>query len=723
MTTEKDDTYAETDKDIYEEARHFLKRVEDFESENRANGLMALKFRRGDPGDQWEDAVYSARQAEGGRLSLTINYTDLYAERIENNLKQQRPRIKCHPVKDATAEKADVVNGLTRHIENRSQASVAYDAAAGSALDIGWGYCRLIAEFVDERSMDQELRIVPILNTFTVYRDPNSILPDGSDSLQYLITTKMDRKLFKQRYRGEKIEDWQGSATGDDLDWENSSEIRLAEYFRIVERPERLFKMVDGTTRLESDFAPKALEAALADPTAHGFAMEGNQPVERMSAKREVQWFKLNGRTIVDRREGDSGPKRSLPGRYIPIACCQGKTLDINGKRFRKGMIANLMEPARMVNYWETMKTERLALAPKAEWTAYEGVIDGHPEWHDANRKNYSVLVGKAVSGPNGELLPLPSKTQPAGVESGMSEAMQSAYSGLMAMAGQPHDPGQDTRGEVVSGVALAERRELADISHFQFYNNQLLMIDFMGRLILDWIPVIYSTERMQRIISEDGKPQMVKINEQSTDTVSEIKNDLSIGQYAVVMDSGPGYDTKRQEGADTLIGIMKTPLGEIVAQKGADLVFRALDTAYSEQLADRLATSIPEELKKIVDGLPDQAKTVITQMQAQIQQLTSKVQEQEMDLRHGITKQLHADATKLQVAHLTDARKEHDTLLDTHAGKYDTDVKSHTAIGVAEINAGAKLIDSNQDRTHEKELVDLTAAAAEKTIRANGAA
>ena len=57
MTVDKDDTFAESDKDIYEEARDFLKRVEDFESENRANGLEALKFRRGDPGDQWEDCL------------------------------------------------------------------------------------------------------------------------------------------------------------------------------------------------------------------------------------------------------------------------------------------------------------------------------------------------------------------------------------------------------------------------------------------------------------------------------------------------------------------------------------------------------------------------------------------------------------------------------------------------------------------------------------------
>jgi hypothetical protein len=545
------------------------------------------------------------------------------------------------------------------------------------------------------------------------------VLPDGSDSRRYLISVEMSRIEYRAQY-GAAFSEWQPGGTGDDLNWESQHKVRLAEYFRITDTPEQLYKMVDGTTRLESDFAPGALKAALKDPEKHSFAMEtrdGKQvPVERKSSRRQVEWYKLNGRKIVDRRD--------LPGRFIPIACCQGKVLDINGKRSRKGMIENLMTPAQMVNYWETMKTERLALTHKSEWTAYEGVIDGHPEWHDANRKSYSVLVGKVVPGPDGAPLPLPTKTQPAGIEAGMSEAMQSAYSALMQMAGMPHDPGQDSQGEVVSGIALRERRELADISHFQYYDNQLLMIDFMGRLMLDWIPVTYSTERMQRIIQDDGKPQMVKLNEKTNEGgVSVVKNDLTIGQYAIVMDTGPGYDTKRKEGADTLIGILKTPLGEIVAQKGADLAFRSLDTAYSEQLADRLATSIPEELEKMIEGMPQSAKTVITQLQSQVAQLTSKVQEQEMDLKHGLTKTLHQEATKLQVAHLTDQRKEKDTTTTDDTKRFDTEVRSHTSIGVAEINAGAQLIDSNQDRDHEKELARMTAATAEKAERANGAA
>lgn len=705
-----DDKDAQTDRDIFRECKEFVDQVVDSESQNRSRAIDWLKFR---DGDQWPQTLYAERELDG-RLSLTINHTDTFVSRIENALRQQRPRIKCHPVGDgADVDKAEVINGLIRHIENRSQASIAYDTGGSSALSIGWGYWRIVAEYIDEKSFEQELKIVAIRNPFTVYRDPASVMPDGSDAVRYVISEKIKRTKYRQLYPNASNIAYDAGGVGDEmLDWESPDEIRLAEYFRIVEKPEWLYKMADGSTIFESEL-PKDEDLAAMNLK---LAMENGKPVRRKSSRKQVQWFRINGREVVDRRD--------LPGKYIPIIACQGNTLDVNGRVSRSGMIKNLIEPARMVNYWETMKTERLALAPKAEWTTYEGVIEGHPEWHDANRKSYSVLVGKAISGPNGELLPLPTKQQPAGIESGYAEAMQSAYSALMAMAGQPHDPGQDAKGQVISGIALEERRELADVTHFQYYDNQTRSIAFTGTIILDLLRYYYDTQRMQRIIGEDGKPQMVTLNERVPDEANPaiwaVKNDMKIGQYSVVMDTGPGYDTKRQEGSQKLIDLLKTPLGEVVAQKGPDLAIRGLDTAYSEELADRVAIQVPQELEKIVQTLPARAQNIVKSMGQQITQLQQQLQAAQMDIKHGLTKTLHQEATKLQIEHLRDARAEHDTQIKDDTQRFDTEVKSHTAIGVAEINAGAKLIDTGQQAAHQKELAKITAESAVRAEKSN---
>lgn len=696
-STGYDDQDAVTRKQIYTEAKDFLQEVIDHESGNRSRAIDALKFRNG---DQWETTLLQSRP---DRLNITVNHTDTMVTRIENNLKQQRPRIKCHPLSDANVDKAKLVNGLVRDIENKSQASVAYDAGGSMALSIGWGYWRIVADYVSEHSFEQELKIKPIRNPFTVYKDPASVLPDGSDSMRYVISEKMKRIKYKQLYPKMPNTEYQDKGIGDeDMQWESKDEIRLAEYYRIIEKPERLFKMESGKTLFESDFEPGHLKIALKDPEKYGFARElDGSVVQRQSTRRQLQWFRLNGREVVDQRD--------LPGKYIPIIFCQGNVLDINGRVTRKGMIENMIEPAKLVNYWESSKAERLALTSKAPWKAYEGVTDGHPEWNDANQKNYSVLVGKAIVGPNGQLLPLPERIEAVSVEAGFAEASQDAEHQLMAIAGMPHEPGQDSAGEVVSGKAIQQRRALADDSHYQYYDNQTLSIAFTGRLLFDLIPYYYTNEQEQRIIGEDGVPQMVWINQKVQDESGEwiVKNDMTVGEYDVVMDTGPGYDTKRLEGSEALTAMLGTPMGEVITHAAPDIVMRSYDFPYADEIADRLLPQSPEGMKKAMESLPKQAQSIVQALQGQLQQAQQKMQQMAADLKYGLTKTLHQDATKLQIAHLDDQRSEEDTHMETSTTVFDTHFKGDTAIKVAEIKAGAQLLNTHVEAEHNRKAAE----------------
>lgn len=690
-----------------------MQTVIDHESDNRSRGINALNFR---DGEQWEQPMLQSRP---DRLNITINHTDTLVTRIENNLKQQRPRIKCHPLNDADVDKALLVSGIVRDIENRSQASVAYDAGASMALTMGWGYWRVMNFYVDEASFEQELRIVPIRNPFTVYKDPASVLPDGSDAMRYIVSEKIKRTKFKQLYPKAKNIEFSDMGIGDgDSEWESRDEIRLAEYYRIVEKPEWLYKL-DGHTVFESDFAPgEHARIATLSPTmlsAAGFALDDTgKPMRRRSFRRQVEWYRLNGREVVE--------KRDPPGLYIPIVLVQGNVLDVNGKIRRKGMVENMMVPARLCNYAESSIHERLGLAPKAPWIAFEGVIEGHPEWHTANQTNQSVLVGKAVTGPNGETLPLPQRTQPASLEQGYTEAMQLAEHHLMAIAGMPHEPGQDSEGEVVSGKAIQQRRALADDAHYQYYDNQTISIAFTGRILFDLIPYYYSTEREQRIIGEDGVPKIVWLN-QKVEGQEHKNNDMTIGEYDVVMDTGPGYDTKRLEGAEALTNLMGTPMGEIVAKAAPDIVMRSYDFPYAEEIADRLLPQSPEGMKKALEQLPKQAQNIVQAYQQQMAQLQQHIQQLEADLKYGLTKTLHQDATKLSIEQLHDHRAEQDTATDAHVKYEDTHTKAQAHLQGIEMQVAGKIIDTHVGGKYDEAARKDELKAAEKAEKSNGAA
>lgn len=726
------DKDATTDEGIWREAAERLRICTAAESENRIRGIEAKKFRWGS--DQWEADVRNTRKIDG-RPALTINHTNTFCQRQENTLRQQRPRIKCHPVGDgADIDTASVVNGLIRHIEDRSTASVAYDTGARNAIDIGWGYWRIISEYIDSKSFDQELLIRPIRNPFTVYMDPTAVMPDGRDQGWCIVSETMKRAEYKRRYPKAENAEWRYvDAPGDlTLDWESKEELRLAEYFRIYEVADKLIRFSDGSTRLRSELADPDVIAAV------GLTIVAERPTTR----REVQWFRLNGKTIIDRRVD--------PGEHIPIVRCEGNVEDINGRVLRKGMVEDLKDPAQMYNYWRTAQTERYALTPKAPWVVAEGQIEGHPEWNDANQKSYSTLVYKPIPGPDGITpLPPPQRVPPAQVEAGMSEAAQGAEHDLMSVAGMPQE-NPEIAARVVGGNKYLQRRQgMQDLTHFQYYDNQTLAIAWTGVLLLERIPFYYDTKRMQRIIREDGKPEMVELNTPAdhpeSPGVQIVKNDMTVGRYAVVMDTGPGYATKREEAAENLTELLSTPLGEKVAETSGDIVIRNMDFHGADEVADRIAVTIPGAMDKIMEGLPKQAQTIIQSLQAQIQQQAQELQQAQLELKYksGIEQMKdegHTRRTLIQTtgkAHDTEmrAKTEDQNSVRDYIGwrsevaeNADTKLKianiqRDTALDVAEIKVGGELLNTHAEAAHEEKAADKALEAAQKAERRpNGA-
>jgi len=713
-----------SEEEIFEEAKDRLHLANEAYSHNRQEAKADILFREG---DQWDHDTTTT--ASEDTPELTINLTDAYVTRVENNIKQQRPRGKCHPVGDgADVELAEIINGIGRHIETRSEASVAYDTAAKCALTAGEGYFRIIAEYVSPTSFLKDLRILPIRNIFTVHMDPAAIMPSGADQMWCLISVKMKRTEYKRRYPDAKNISFNDLTREESrLDWEDKEEIRLAEYFRIREKAETLFLLrnLQGQefTKWRSEMPREpnskfSLEYATNLLASQGISIED----KRDSSKQQVEWFRLNGTKVVERQQ--------IPGQWIPVFRVEGNATDVDGRILRRGMVRAMKDAARMVNYGEVAKIKRLGLTPKAPWVAAEGQLDGHPEWDDANMRPYSVLTYKPIvveTSGGAQLLPPPARQMPAQLEQGFAEFTAGMRSNLLAIAGMPNEPGQDQQGQVVSGVALKRRQGVSDQSHYQYYDQLTLAIAQCWRVMVDWIPHYYSEERIQRIIGEDSTPEMVPINKPEMDeqgAVSKIKNDLSVGRYDVVMDTGPGYETKREEGAENLINLLGVaPLAELIAKTGADLVFRSIDHPYMQEMADRLMAANPEGLQKIMEGLSNRARSIVQALANENTALKQQVQQLATDLKAGLSK-----------TEMIAAAKVHDTQVMAHTKIHDTQVRADTALaiehargGVAlaveEVRAGGELLNTHIEAAHHRAEAERMMEAAERAEKKpNGA-
>lgn len=683
------------DQDLITEVQDFLKLSADAESANRAEALNDLNFVAG---EQWPAELQNSRQLEA-RPCLTINKLDPFCRQVVNNMRQQRPRMKVHPTNGlATKKIAELIQGVFRHIEYRSSAGVAYDTAADFQVKGGLGYWRVDWQYEREDSMNKEILIRTVDNPFTVYFDPNSTALDGSDAERCIVTDVMSKDAFKSKYPdADDGSNFVSRGTGDSsAEWVTKEDIRIAEYFKMDKTAATLVQLTDGHV-LWADQLTKYKQLMF----RLGIGIKG----ERKSHKRIVKWCKVTAMEVL---------KEELwPGRWIPIIPCYGNISILNGKRKIFGMVRFGKDPQRMVNYWETAMTESIALAPKAKWSMPEGMDEGHEnEWARANQSAFPYLRWKPVLSPNGADMPGPERLQPEPPPVGVLQAMSNATNNLREVLGVV-DPAQRISGNV-SGKALISEKQQSDNSTFHFYDNQTLSIGHTGRICLDLMPYIYSEEQEIRIIGDDGKPDVITINQKQTTAEGQVvNNNVTVGEYDVVMDSGQGYESKRQEALAALTPIMQN---EEIFKVGGDIWVRNMDFSGSEALADRLAAANP--LAQIDDksDIPPQAQAKMKQQEQVIQQLQQELQQAGMELKYrgGIEKMRQDGET--QRAHMSETVKAHDietraegehrdVAMQTHQKAQEAALDYKKAMDVEEIRAHLALLLSRIDeRVTEKQ-------------------
>lgn len=679
------------DQAIIQAAVKFLHVCEDAESENRQLAREDVRFRAG---QQWPAQLIGSRTLDR-RPALTINKTDAYCTQVENQQRQQRPRIKVDPVgSEATVKVAQVYQGLIRHIENnRGGGDLAYDTAFGCAITGGEGFIRVLADYCSDTGFEQDLYLAPIENQFSVHFDPNSVWPDGSDGEECLIETMMPKATFRRLYPGaDDGANFEPGTFGDGGEsWVSGEEIRVAEYYRIERKTRTLVQLVDGGSAWEDELPPNLPPQYIKR--------------KRLSYTRQLKYWKCTAVEVIE--------KKDLPGKWIPVVPVYGKSTIVDGKRRRKGLVRSAIDPARNYNFWRSAQTEYMALAPKAKWVMAAGQDEGFEnEWHDANNSTAPVLHFRQTDA-DGREAPRPERLQPEPPPSGIMAAAAAISEDLSSVLGIV-DPAVRIGGNQ-SGKALNAERQQSDNSTFNFYDNLTRSMAQVGRILVDLIPSYYAEPgRIVRIIGDDGKAEQITLNEQNPNPgpntpgpVEAVLNDVTAGEYMVVMDTGPGMMTKRQEAVAALMPLLGS--NEQLMNVAGDLIFRNMDFPGADVIADRMAAANP--LAQIDDKseIPPQVQMKLKQQEQQIQQLQQQLQAAGMEIktRSGIEQMRQDGETKRELmrqttrAHdivLRDQTAERDTAVKAHVQAQDSQLDSQTRLTIEEVRAHLAILLAKMD-------------------------
>lgn len=654
MSDEKDTKAA--DDALLKEIREFCDESIRAESHNRGPAVADLEFL---VGDQWPETIKRQRELEG-RPCLTFNKLPTFLHQVTNDQRQNKPGIKVHPVgAGSDVKKGEIIQGVIRHIEYSSNADIAYDTAVNSAAAIGFGFWQLVTEYESPTSFDQVIKFRRVRDSLKVYFDAASIEGDGSDAKRCAIIRDVPRSEFKRDHpeADEKTTNFMGIMGNQvQLGWMNENFVREVEYYYFEYTKTTLCLMDDGTVVAKSEVP------------------DGVTPkMKRESQVPQLMWCKATAGAIIDRTK--------IMCRWIPVFPVWGNETDIKGKVHRSGIIRAAKDPAQMYNFWMTSATEEVSLRPKTPFIGAEGQFEGHEKkWGQANNKTFAFLEYKPVS-LGGQLAPPPQRSPMADVPVGMLQMAVHASDNIKAVTGL-FDSSLGARGNATSGVQERSQQKQGDTANFHYTDNLNRSIRHCGRCIVDMIPHYYDAKRVVRMMKEDGTIEATEVNVQKVDPttqmVTEVLNDLTVGTYDVTVSTGPGYSTLREEAAEGMVQVAGNypKLMEVAG----DLVVESMDWPGADKIAARLKKTMPPELTK--DDSTDEGEEQgppplppeIEQHIQQADQLIDQLQQQLHESQSGIEKARMDAASREEVAR----------------------INADSAARVAEINAGV-LIDKEE--------------------------
>ena len=592
-------------------------------SDSREDELDDLRFMAGSPDNQWQwpaDVLQTRGSVQGqtinARPCLTINKLPQHVRQVTNEQRQNRPSGKVIPADDnADVEVAEIFNGVMRHIEYMSDADVAYDTACDNQVTYGEGYIRLITEYCNEDSFDQDIRIMRVRNSFSVYMDPTIQDPCGADAEWCFVTEDILKSDYERMFPdASPISTIMSQGVGNEsmAQWLAEDTIRIAEYFYKSYEKATLHLYPDNQTAFKGTPQDNNLQAMFGKPIR-------TREVDRQ----KVMWMKTNGFDILDEREWS--------GKWIPVVRVIGNEWEVEGRMYISGLVRNAKDAQRMYNYWTSQEAEMLALAPKAPFIGYGGQFEGYEQqWKTANTTNWPYLeVNPDVTDGAGGVLPLPQRAQPPLPQTGLIQAKMGAGEDIKATTGQ-YDASLGQQGNERSAKAIVAREKQGDVGTYHYVDNLARAIRHITRQVVDMIPKIYDTQRIARIIGVDGDVSMVKFNPTQPEPVKEVRDmetggliekiyNPGVGTYDVMVTTGPGYMTKRQEALDAMSQILQS--NPQLWSVAGDLFIKNMDWPGAQEMAERFKKILDPKVLSEGDQSPEMMAAQ-QQMEAMTQEL-----------------------------------------------------------------------------------------------------
>lgn len=494
------------------------------------------------PGAMWEGEW--GKQFENS-IRVEVDKLSRGIEKIVRDYRENRIVPDFRPAAGKGNQKsADTLDGMHRADSYHFKAQQARDNAFDEGVAGGFGAYRLRNEWTDPYDPDDDTqRINPGLTIVDadqrVFFDPNSKLYDKSDARYAFVITALSRRAFEEAYGPAAASDWPEMVRRIDYEFFGTDIVRIAEFYEVEERKEKLYKLTHALSRMERREWAKAIDTDELDK----LKVQGWTWTERMVPRRRVHKYVMSGAEVLV----DNG---HIAGACIPIVPFYGKRWFVdNVERFR-GHVSKRMDTQRIYNAKVSKLAEHDALAPRdiPIFAPEQMPANLADMWARQNIERHAFALVNPLRDDNGSIVVTGELGRVRQPELGPVTAalLQIASTDLTE-----DDQEVDQVKANVSADAMDIASARVDAKSGLYLDNMRQSVQREGEIYLSMAADVYAdSDRVVETMSEDGDDGTAILQEPFTDRAGkyQIANDFRYGGYKVIADVTEATATRRDK-------------------------------------------------------------------------------------------------------------------------------------------------------------------------------
>ena len=497
-------------------------------------------------GEQWDEQDAAQLESEG-RPALTINTILSTVNTVLGHQSSQRADIIFKPKRNADQGLADTMSKVFKHVLTNNDYEFIESQVFSDGVIQDRGYFDVRIDYDD--SMNGEIRIEA--------EDPLDIIPDP-DAKDY--DPRHWQEVFKTRWMSlDEIEELYGKDKADSLRYiaesgahygRDSFEFReTTEGFgdtdlsnwrvdetqgdegasvravRVIERQHR--KLVNTPFFLRPATGDmRQVPGNMSDDDARAFAETNGLTITKKIVRR-VKWTVTADQVVLHDDWSPYSDFTIVP--YFPYFR--------RGKPF--GIVRNLLSPQEQLNKVASQELHIVNTTANSGWIVENGSLSNmdEDELTERGAETGLVLVHNRGSQP-------PAKIPPNQIPTGLDRISLKAQNNIKQISGVS-DALLGTESPEVSGVALEQKRGAGQVQIQVPMENLRRTRGILAKRILDLLQAFYTEPRVLQITNEDDplKPREEMGVNQVDPQTGEIINDLTIGEYDLIVGSAPARD------------------------------------------------------------------------------------------------------------------------------------------------------------------------------------